>query len=1008
MRLIPLLTALLFVLLPGSQRLFADGRLTLEDALADGASLRGVTFHNTRRGWAVGDRGAVLRTNDGGEHWFRVSTPTDVALGGVSFVDDQFGWAVGGEARPYTHESRGVVLATTNGGQDWQVVSQGDMPRFRSVRFFDRKNGVAAGDGTALHPSGVFTTDDGGRHWRPLPGSEVRHWQAGAFLQDRVGELAAVVAGLRGASARAVDRELSLSGGAGDRRGGYGVALRDPSNGWLVGDGGLVQTTNDGGKAWGPPPRDPPVRLADWFDWRAVAARGDRVWIAGTPGSIILSTEDAGQTWQTYRTGITTPITAVTFVDETRGWAVGELGVILTTRDGGRTWRPQRGEGRHAAAGIVVATADQLPTELLATHAAAEGYRTVVAAPLFPDSPSIASSLSGCLGDAVRMVGADALQPGWSVPLATADADLPADDLLRRLDQLTDGQTRALLVAELQRWLLTYRPAVVVVPAATGDHAGAASLLADATVEAVQRAQQTPPIETGLGPCQVRRVVTVRPELAAEPLAPNETRQTTGDFSSLLGATPAQWRHSARGLLTTEYTAAPAAYRWKTIAGSAAASAGRADLLAGVALARGGNARRPAAVAPASQLDQLRRIAAKRRNMERLLDQAAGDPAWAGQVVNLTGGLDENSGSELLSQLAEGYRKVGRLELAADTLYLLARRYPDAPLADASLLWLVRYYASGERAHVDAGSSANDARSDTLSNVPSNAGAVAQLAAPEKSGTLSTTDRLERAAALIDFFDQARPALFAQPPLRFAEAATQRARGFGADADKIALLLSKRSIADDWRRAAQAERWLAKPEGLPPEKPILACRYAPRRPKLDGQLKDAAWAESSPVSLAQDPTTDPNTKVRVAHDEEFLYVAIEASAADAPTIDRQAARPRDADLAEHDRLRLRIDTDRDYTTAFELTVDARGWTHDAVWGDTHWQPTWYVAADSDAEAWRIETAIPLAELADPKQLARAAWAISLERIRPGEAPAAWPPARTASDSPDAYGLLLFD
>lgn len=36
-------------------------------------------------------------------------------------------------------------------------------------------------------------------------------------------------------------------------------------------------------------------------------------------------------------------LTAVSFVDERRGWAVGEAGTILHTADGGRSWQPQTG-----------------------------------------------------------------------------------------------------------------------------------------------------------------------------------------------------------------------------------------------------------------------------------------------------------------------------------------------------------------------------------------------------------------------------------------------------------------------------------------------------------------------------------------------------------------------------------------------------------------------------------------------------------------------------------------
>lgn len=1004
---LPLFLLLVAARFPGTVAIAGEVP-TLDDVLTEDASLRDVEFLDAERGWAVGDRGLVLRTTNGGERWRQAKTPTDVRLDGVSFIDSDHGWAVGGRLRPYTHESRGVVLATSNGGRDWQAIDGGALPRLRAVRFFDRQNGVAAGDGTALHPSGVFTTDDGGRHWRPLPGATARHWLAADFTRDRTGGLAGAFAGLRGSAARLAGRRVDLAPNAGDRRGGYGVALIDAARGWLVGDGGLVRSTDDGGQAWNHPPSDPPASLEDWFDWRAVAAEGQRVWVAGTPGSVVLSSTDGGSTWNTARTGVTTPITAIDFVDESRGWVVGELGVVLTTRDGGLTWRTQRGAERRAAAGFVSATLADLPTELLALTAAAEGYRTTIAAPLLSESPATAGSVSARLTDAAELVGADATHHGWAVPLEATDASLSPAALTARLDRLTDGRTHQLLVAELRRWLLSYRPDLVVLP----EDAGAASLLTDACNEAIEAAAQTPPPETRLASWRVSRLISVAPDGTGR-LDAGETRVGTGDFSSLLGATSAQWRREARGLLTKDYQPAPAAYRLQTLLGSTSSEGRGADLLAGLGLRRGDEARRPAAMASASGLDQLRRVAAKRRNLERLLEQQAGDPAWAGQVVNLTGGLDPASGSELLCQLAEGYREAGRYELAAETLYLLARRYPDAPLADAALLWLVRYYASGERAWADSHNQGVDARGGpkTLSNVPSSAGAVAQLAANDTSGVLTTEQRLERAAALVGFLKQARPALYAQPGLRFADAATQRSRGYGKDADKIALILSKRSIAEDWQRAAQAERWLAKPEGLPPEKPIANCRFTPRRPLLDGRFDEPAWTSGQSVALRSDATAKPSATVRFTHDAEFLYLAIEAATGaqveSSNPIDSQAARPRDADLTARDRLRLRIDTDRDYATAFDLTIDARGWTNDSLSNDPHWQPRWYVAADTGDSAWRAEAAIPLAELADPEHLVKAAWAVSLQRITPGEASAAWP-AASESDSPDAFGLLLFD
>ena len=548
---------------------------------------------------------------------------------------------------------------------------------------------------------------------------------------------------------------------------------------------------------------------------------------------------------------------------------------------------------------------------------------------------------------------------------------------------------------------------------------GAAELIGAAIEEAVTLAAKTPPAGTHLAPWRPRRVVVAGPiadgsVATAEGQPEWQQRMSTGDFLPLLGATAAQAARPARGLLADDYEAAPSAFGWRTVLGEPGPSARRGDLLAGLAVARGGDARRPAAATPVGKLDQLRRVAMKRRNVERLLALSAGDPAWAGQVMDLTGGLDAESGAELLRQLADGYRETGRIGLAADTLYLLARRYSDAPLADAALVWLVRYYASGERRHADAQASGSDARPDALANVRS--GAALSLAPPDRGGSLSSEERLERADRLIDFLRDARPALYADPAMRFAEAAVQRARGFGSSADKTALLLSKQAIAEPWRRAAEAERWLAEPKGLPPEKPMAACRFTPKRPLLDGRFDEGVWAKAEALALrdADSASSAPAATVRFARDEAFLFVAIDAVATAPAEIDRTVARRRDADLADHDRVRLRIDVDRDYTTAFELTVDERGWTSDRLAGDRHWQPTWYVAADAhpaaegEPGAWRAEAAIPLAELIDPEHAGRAAWAVSLERLRPGEAPASWTLASSGGDSPDAFGLLLLD
>ena len=118
-----------------------------------------------------------------------------------------------------------------------------------------------------------------------------------------------------------------------------------PSYGWLVGDGGWIALTGDGGNSSRTTARQTRPPVPRLFDFTALAVRGGKCWIAGSPGSRIFSTLDAGRTWTAAPTGITVPLRAITFADDEHGWAVGQLGTILATSDGGQTWQRQRTAG---------------------------------------------------------------------------------------------------------------------------------------------------------------------------------------------------------------------------------------------------------------------------------------------------------------------------------------------------------------------------------------------------------------------------------------------------------------------------------------------------------------------------------------------------------------------------------------------------------------------------------------------------------------------------------------
>lgn len=108
-------------------------------------------FVNGLRGWIVGDKGMILVTSDGGNNWRVQRSGTDKALYNVDFRDSEDGYAVGG---------KGVILRTENGGENWQVVQTSFPQTFLRVDFADDKNGWIVGyDGTILRSS------DKGKSW---------------------------------------------------------------------------------------------------------------------------------------------------------------------------------------------------------------------------------------------------------------------------------------------------------------------------------------------------------------------------------------------------------------------------------------------------------------------------------------------------------------------------------------------------------------------------------------------------------------------------------------------------------------------------------------------------------------------------------------------------------------------------------------------------------------------------------------------------------------------------
>jgi hypothetical protein len=747
---------------------------------------------------------------------------------------------------------------------------------------------------------------------------------------------------------------------------------------------------------------------------------------------------------------------------------VGELGSILATRDGGRTWQIQRAGGQRAALLAIFATAADVPLALVAQTGAAESY--VAAVNMIHSSAAEAEdaiATSSRAREAMLLSGAAAADSAWRFPLPAEDLGTESHDLMNALDRANDGQGLVQVERYLVRQLRMWRPDVVVTHHATGDSEKggwgrgsaepperrtsggsltpdpsrpAAALVEQMVLRAIEAAADPArypelAVESGLEPWQVKRVFGVLP-----PGVRGDVAVDTARPSAWLGETPSVWSARGRRLLFTEYVLPPDAIELKLLLSSSAEASGPAGLFNGIPLAYGSDARRPAPAPPAENINDMRRMVARRRLLRELLNRTEGNASWVGQVTTLSDGMDARSGGELLFQLAEGYRAEGRLDLAADTYFLLARRYPDHPLADRGLLWLVEFYASAESAHRAASQQATNVRltghveayangdrrgagetgrggeDETRSEsppLPVSASLPLEHAIDRATTIgLSRDDRLRRAVQLAEYLKTARPLVYAEPALRFAVVCAQRRLGYSNEAKRYFLTLKPLPETSPWRRCALTEEWLANPHQAPPPKTLGTCRPATARPHLDGSLDEPMWEAADVLRLRSDSDDAPATphgQVQLAYDSQFLYLAVscpKTGGREYRPDDRP--RPRDADLGQHDRVAIEIDIDRDYTTAFKLTVDHRGWCHDACWGDTNWNPDWYIAAAAGETSWTVEAAIPLDVLTDQPLAAKHVWAVAARRIIPRVGYEAWCGKPADADSPERFGLVIFE
>ena len=274
----------------------------------------------------------------------------------VTFIDRRHGWVVG------TH---GQVFRTTDGGATWTMANQSQI-FFRAVAFVSEKVGWAGNlnfTNTPTPRSSLYETRDGGTTWGnisaritgPDPAGICGMFVLNATTVFGVGRWSGPPIFIRTRDGGQTWRSVSLEQFA---TGLIDVHFFDAMHGIAVGGDGVGRTveqqfasrtvilaTDDGGDTWRVVHRGTTAGKWAWkisFPTRQIGYVSTQ---GPTQDGAVLKTTDGGQTWQQLRVGDGLAFSGIGFATSELGWVASDA-LVHETRDGGLTWT-NRGFGEH-------------------------------------------------------------------------------------------------------------------------------------------------------------------------------------------------------------------------------------------------------------------------------------------------------------------------------------------------------------------------------------------------------------------------------------------------------------------------------------------------------------------------------------------------------------------------------------------------------------------------------------------------------------------------------------
>ncbi|MBI1914371.1 MAG: hypothetical protein HYS12_06480 [Planctomycetes bacterium] len=1002
------------------------------------ASLRSVHFVNAFVGWVAGreelplgagSTGVLLLTRDGGERWQRVSMNLTPGLHYVHFVDAKTGYALGDA----TDQFPSGVFVTKDGGQVWRAVAGPRCPGWNAGAFTDADHGALVGSWNRLaniHNDGVTLTNVeslGGRniHGVYLPQGRARRGVA-------VGQGGLILL-TDNAGAKWSYPELLLPFevlSSWDFRAVHGAGVHV----WAAGrPGSVLLHSGDGGQTWDMQSTGQPLPIDGLF------FHDERTgWAVGELGTI-LATTDGGRTWKVQQQGgrrasllflhassAGVPADTVARLSGDEGFlstAVRVLGADSTTAAFARA---AEGDRLSAAMRLVGGSAGELLWQFpLPPHLAGQKPEEIAKAWAALHGEKASEQLLRQLVLAIRV---------WRPDVVVTDQP-DATEAVARISNPSAREPRT-------DWKSVPQPADTLVAGAVREAFGKA---ADPKAFPEQLNQ------LGLQAWKPSKLYALSGD-------ERQAQQVALDLTEVrprLGGSVRDFASLAAGLLTEGPPALPRRRTFRLMASHLDGAEHHRGLMEGIPLCAVGDARRNPALAEEITPETLHQIRL-RANLQAMIQapvKGLTDPnRLLASVGPMLSELPDGQGAAAVHALASHFARQGQWFLAREAYLQMVGRYPAHPLTADAYRWLIRHNSSSEtRRRHELGQfvvtqemaflppGTLDGKRPTpakkgLDGEPLDA-MVESLRANAVEFAAGASLALVRRPSEIKRWHQGSlelepklaafgPLLADDPAIQFCLHAARRNLGDFETPRKWFADFVAHQPAGPWRDAAAAELWLTNPQGTCP-KPVAVCQQAETRPFLDGQFDDACWQGLDPLVLLdagvkgdkQEQKKNPSallreypTKVWLTYDQDFLYLALRCEHPPERYVAPVKGRKRDADLDKYDRVSLLLDLDRDYATCFHFEVDQRGCVREDCWGDTSWDPRWFVAVHSEPTAWQIEAAIPLSALTGDTITSGRTWACNLIRVVPGQGVQGWslPAGVPGKDArPEGMGLLSF-